>query len=127
MNHLQGKVELIEGDIYTFFNQVECVIGKATGALVEAASLGIPVIHIETGSGLSHNFMPQFGKGVIWGSASTGVEIRDWIDKFHNFLLTEPEKIRYIACKYKKMFFCEPTDKGTDEAFDLNRTGKVPL
>ena len=127
MNHLQGKVELIEGDIYTFFNQVECVIGKATGALVEAASLGIPVIHIETGSGLSHNYMPQFGKGVIWGSASTGVEIRDWIGKFHNFLLTEPEKIRYIACKYKEMFFCEPTDKGIDEAFDLNRTGKVPL
>jgi len=95
--------------------------------LVEAASLGIPIINIETGSGLSHNYMPQFGKEVIWGSASTGAEIRDWIGKFHNFLLTEPEKIRYIACKYKEMFFCEPTDKGIDEAFDLDRTGKTQL
>jgi hypothetical protein len=127
LKYLQGKVGIVEGDIYTFFNQVECVIGKATGALVEAASLGIPIINIETGSGLSHNYMPQFGKEVIWGSASTGAEIRDWIGKFHNFLLTEPEKIRYIACKYKEMFFCEPTDKGIDEAFDLDRTGKTQL
>ena len=64
--------------------------------------------------------MPQFGKGVIWGSASTGAEIRDWIEKFHNFLLTEPEKIRYIACKYKEMFFCEPTEESIVKAFDLS-------
>ena len=41
-----------------------CVIGKSTGALVEATSLGIPVINIEFNNRLSHEYLPKFGKGI---------------------------------------------------------------
>ena len=69
--------------------------------------------------------MPRFSKGIIWGNVSTGAKILGWVNKVHNFLLTNPGKKRYIAIKYKRMFFCEPTDKKIDEAFDLVSTDKI--
>lgn len=122
---LEGKMEIVEDDVYVLFDRVQCVIGKATGALVEAASLGIPVINIETGPGLSHNYMPRLGKGIIWGNASTGTEIVEWVNKFRKFLQTDSDKIRAVAEKYGKMFFCEPTDEKIDDAFGFNGLDKT--
>ena len=116
---LQGKMQIVEDDLYVLFGRVGCVMGAATGALVEAACLGIPVINVKTGLGLGHNYMPQYGKGIIWENASSGIEILRWINKFQISLLTESEKIRSVADKYKKTLFCEPTNKKIDEAFEL--------
>ena len=122
---LEGKMQIVEDDLYALFDRVGCVIGKATGALVEAASLGIPVINIETGPGLSHDYMPRLGKGIIWESASTGTEIVEWVNKFRDFLRTDSGKIRTVAEQYGRMFFCEPTDEKIDEAFGLNESDKT--
>jgi len=116
---LKGKMQIVEDDIYTLFNRVGCVIGKSTGALVEATSLGIPVINIETGLGLSHNYLPKFGKGIIWQSVSSATEVVKWGCVFRDLLKTKPDLIKVIAEKYKAMFFCEPTDKRINEAFEL--------
>ena len=98
-----------------------CVIGKSTGALVEATSLGIPVINIETHDRLSHDYLPKFGKGVIWQNASSGAEIVKWVNIFSDLLKTKPSLINAIAKKQKEMFFCEPTDETIDEAFELGK------
>ena len=116
---LKGKMQIVEDDLYALFNRVGCVIGKSTGALVEAASLGIPVINIETGLGLSHNYLPKFGKGIIWQSVSSATEVVKWGCVFRGFLKTKPDLIKVIAEKYKAMFFCEPTDQRINEAFEL--------
>ena len=88
--------------------------------LVEAASLGIPVINIETGQGWSYDYMPQYGRDIIWGNASNGSELVKWINKFQESLLTEKDKIRSTADRYRKTFFYEPTNEKIDEAFELN-------
>ena len=116
---IQGKMKLVEGDIYTFFEQVGCVIGMSTGALVEATSLGIPAINIEI-KGLNHKYLPELGKGIIWENVSNEVELRKWLKNFSNLLQTKPDLIRSIAERHKKMFFCEPTDTLIEEAFGLN-------
>jgi hypothetical protein len=112
-------MKIVDNDIYALFNRVGCVIGKSTGALVEATSLGIPVINIETGLGVSHNFLPKFGKGIIWENASNGAEIVKWIKIFSNLTTTKSDLIHSIAEKHKKMFFCEPTNEKIDEIFGL--------
>lgn len=119
LKHMKGKMEIVEGDIYVLFQKIGYVIGTATGALVEAASLGIPVIQINTGPGLSHEYMPQLGKGLIWADASSGSQIVEWINKFENSLKTDKNKIWSVAEKYGKMFFYKPTDDRIDKAFEL--------
>tara|TARA_Y100001960_G_C14755121_1_gene870798 strand:- start:178 stop:1764 length:1587 start_codon:yes stop_codon:yes gene_type:complete len=116
---LQGKMQIVNEDIYFLFERVCCVIGKSTGALLEATSLGIPVINAETGSGISHNYLPEFGRGIIWENASNGAEIVKWANIFKNLVIDQPELIYSVAEKHKEMFFCEPTDKRIEEAFDL--------
>tara|TARA_B100000315_G_C14495129_1_gene549560 strand:- start:151 stop:1128 length:978 start_codon:yes stop_codon:yes gene_type:complete len=119
-NNLKQKMRIADGDLYSLFSRVGCVAGRETGVLVEAASLGIPVINIETGQGWSYDYMPQYGKGIIWGNASNGSELVKWINKFQESLLTEKDKIRSTADRYRKTFFCEPTNEKIDEAFELN-------
>ena len=112
-------MQVTEDDIYTLFDRVGCVIGQSTGALVEATSLGIPVINVTIRNGISYDYLPEFGKGVIWQNASSGDEIIKWLTFFRNLLKDKPDLISSIAKKYKGMFFCEPTDKRINEAFEL--------
>jgi hypothetical protein len=116
---MKGKMKIVDDDIYALFNRVGCVIGKSTGALLEATSLGIPVINIETGLGVSHNYLPKFGKGIIWQNASNGAEIVKWKKIFSELTTTKPDLIHSIAKKHKQMFFCEPTDEKIDKIFGL--------
>ncbi len=118
-HRMKGKMKIVDDDIYALFNRIGCVMGKSTGALVEATSLGIPAINIETGLGVSHNYLPKFGKGIIWGNASNGAEIVEWIKIFSDLTTTKSDLIHSIAEKHKEMFFCEPTDEKIDEIFGL--------
>jgi hypothetical protein len=118
-HRMTGKMKIVDDDIYALFNRVGCVIGKSTGALVEATSLGIPVINIETGVGVNHNYLPKFGKGIIWENASNGADIVKWIKTFRGLTTTKSDLIHSIAEKYKEMFFCEPTDEKIEEIFGL--------
>ena len=120
---LEINMQLVEGSLYTLLSQVRCVIGKSNGALVEAASLGVPVINLEIGAGVGHNFFPDFGKGILWKSASSGEEIIKRVNEFQELLLTDKEKILAMACKYREMLFCEPSDERIDAAFGLNDLG----
>jgi len=120
-HRMKGKMQIVEDDIYALFDRVGCVIGKSTGALVEATSLGIPVINIETGLGVNHNYLPKFGKGIIWENASNGAEIVKWIDLFSDLVTTKSDLIHAIAEKHKEMFFCEPTYEKIDETFGLGK------
>ena len=115
----EEKMQVMDDDIYSLFDHVGCVIGKSTGALVEATSLGIPVINIEFNNRLSHEYLPKFGKGIIWQNAKNGAEILKWVNVFRDLLNTKKDLVNAVAKKHKEMFFCEPTDEMVDKAFEL--------
>jgi hypothetical protein len=90
-------------------------LGCPPSILVEAASLGIPAISIENDargrSEFSHSFMPDFGKGIIWDSASNASEVIDRIRKINSLIDQKPEEIAGMGKRYKEMFFCEHFDQ----------------
>jgi hypothetical protein len=116
---IYGKAKVVEGDMYTHFKRARMVIGAATGAVVEAASLGIPVINIVNKSELSFNYLPDYGKGIIWDSVATDVELLGLIEKFDYALENDGANLAESGTKIKEMCFCEPTDQKIIEAFDL--------
>ena len=116
---MNENVHIVHGDLYSQFEQVRMVIGAATGALVEAASLGIPVINVVNKTQFSHIYLPDFGRGVLWDSASTNDELLSLQKKFDFLLENEEEKLAESALKMKELFFCEPTEGKIVEAFDL--------
>ena len=123
-NRVKLGVQVVQGDLYDFLINSKMVIGLATGTLAEAASLGIPAINIENDesgrSEFSHSFMPDFGKGIIWDSASNTSEVIDRINKFNSLINKQPEKIAEMGKIYKEMFFSEPSDLKITKTFDLN-------
>ena len=68
-------MEVKNSDLYHLFEDSKIVIGLSTGALVEAASLGIPVICVDNKSELTYNYLPNFGKGILWERAQKTFEI----------------------------------------------------
>jgi hypothetical protein len=95
------------------------VIGASTGSMVEAVSLGIPVISIVNGTGFSHNYLPAFGKGALWDFATTSEEVIALVEKFNFALENKRNEINRIAKKTREMYFCEPTEGKIIKAFDL--------
>jgi hypothetical protein len=117
---LIGKnIQFIESDIYSHFKSTRMVIGSATGALVEAASLGIPVINIMNKTQFSYMYFSDFGKGILWDSATTNADLLSLMEKFDYMLKNEEVKLTESAAKMRNMFFCEPTEEKIIEAFDL--------
>ena len=116
---MNENVHIVQGDIYSQFEQVRMVIGAATGALVEAASLGIPVVNIVNKTHFPQMYFPDFGKGVLWDTAATNAELSRLIEKFDYTLKNEEVKLTESAVKMKEMFFCEPTEEKIIEAFDI--------
>lgn len=110
---------VVNDDIYKLFETTKVVIGSASGTLVEAASLGIPAVVIKNNQGFSCNYLPEYGKGVIWEEVSSPEELALCLNKFNNELDNNSEKINNIASEYRKMFFCQPTEENIIKSFDL--------
>jgi UDP-N-acetylglucosamine:LPS N-acetylglucosamine transferase len=120
-NHLPVNIKIVDEDLYECFKTAKLVIGRSTGALVEAISLGIPAIVLDS-NGLCHDFIPSQadGRGLIWDKASNISEALELIKRFEENLITKSDKIESLTKKYKEMFFCEPSDQKIIEAFDLS-------
>jgi hypothetical protein len=114
---------IVSNDLYELFKTAKIAIGAATGTLIEAACLGIPVIHINGIQGFNYNPLPVYGKGIIWDEAANTAEIEKLLIKFENTLndVDESDRIKKIAGEYKAMFFCEPTDENIIKAYELDR------
>jgi len=112
-----------DDDLYGLFKKTKIVIGAASGSLVEAASLGIPVISIKNIERFDYNSLPSYGKGVIWDEVVNNNEFEKLLTMFESALknTSEKAKIKKVAEEYKNMFFCPPTDKNIMKAYDLNK------
>jgi hypothetical protein len=104
---------------YKLFETAKMVIGSASGSLVEAASLGIPVIRIVNRRGLDYSYLPELGKGILWDEAGDAEELMNQVEKYENIPDHDLERMAALSTIYKDMFFCEPTQEKIIEAFDL--------
>lgn len=106
-------------DIYKLFENARIVIGAASAALVEAVSVGIPVILIENTERWYYNLLPEYGKGIAWVEADGPHELTLQIKRFDRAMAENQGAINEVADTYKKAMFCMPTDDAIVNAFDL--------
>lgn len=116
---LPSNTVIVKEDVYRLFETAKIVVGSGTGSLVEAVSLGIPVIVIKSNQKLDYNCLPDYGKGIIWDEARTAEELVQKIGKIVSLADKNPAEVSSIANKYKEMFFCNPTEENIIKAFDL--------
>jgi ABC-type Fe3+-hydroxamate transport system substrate-binding protein len=95
------------------------VAGSSTGALVEALSLGIPVISINKASSISHDFIPEIGKGIIWGRAENAEGVRKLIAQFQNTMSENSTQLKEEGIRIRSFCFSAPTDELIGRAFEL--------
>ncbi len=114
----QGLI-LVDDNIHDLFEGTKIVIGAASGTLIEAVSLGIPVIAVRNRTRLDFNPLPEYGKGIVWDEADTTELLVRYLRKFEQLLQDRPDEIAHFAGEYRKMFFCEPTEENIADAFEL--------
>jgi hypothetical protein len=111
--------EISNEDLPRLLVRARCVIGQSTGALIEAASMGIPVIVIDCPEVRTYNYMPALGKDVIWDEAEDTRALLQSLSRFELLLSQEPDRLSAAASQFKKQFFCCPSPDKIAEAFDL--------
>ncbi len=116
---LPSNTVIVKEDVYRLFETAKIVIGSGTGSLIEAVSLGIPVIVIKSNQKLDYNYLPDYGKEIVWDEARTAEELLQKIAKIVSLTDKNPAEVASIANKYKEMFFCNPTEENIIKAFDL--------
>lgn len=119
---MPANLRTVSDDLYELFKTTKIAIGAASGAVIEAASLGIPVISVKNIQKFNYNPLPAYGKGIIWDEAASTSELEKLLIKFENALndINESDRIKKIADEYKNMFFCEPTDENIIKTYELD-------
>lgn len=118
--YIRSNWTVADEDIYSLFERAMIVIGAASGTLIEAASLSIPVIVVKNNKRFEYNTLPEYGKGIIWERVSNAKEMEEQVYAFESALINRNPDIIKIGSEYKKIFFCEPTEANIIRAFDLD-------
>jgi hypothetical protein len=118
-SQIPSKFSVTDEDLYSLFGRARMVIGQSTGTMVEAASLGIPVIDIVNPGEFSHNFMPECGREVLWDKAVREEDVNLLVKRFEEVLRENPSLFRETGVKMRDMLFCKPTEEQIIRAFDL--------
>jgi len=111
--------DIVSEGLYSLFESARIVIGSASGSLIEAASLCIPVITIKNICSYDYAIFPEKGRGILWDEAGSAEELMVKIEGFDKFLHERLPEMAEIALWYKKMFFNEPSVENIIRAFDL--------
>jgi len=114
------RCRVVSDDIYDLFKDAWIVIGSTGGTLVEATTLGIQTIVVRDKAEPDSNFLPEYGRGIIWDEANTADELKRLIDKFTTTDKRHLSEIEDIAVRYRDLFFCRPDSETVSEAFDLS-------
>ena len=115
-----GKFSVTTGPLSSLLPRALMAVGHSTGALVEAAALGIPVIDIQCYKKFSHDYMPESGKGILWGQADNAKEVGLLIKNFQVTLKENPEQLEEEGRKVRTFCFAEPTEELMHQAFELD-------
>lgn len=115
-----GHIIMTNEDVYKLFQEAKIVIGASSNTLLEASSLGIPVISVRNNKRFDfYNPLPEYGEGIIWEGITNSEELIRQINKFDCVLKGNHKEIDIVANRYRRMFFYEVTDENIGKAFDL--------
>ncbi len=81
--------------------------------------MGIPVIVIECPEVRSYDYMPAFGKDIIWDKVVGARTLVQSLSRFELLLSQDPDRLSAAASQFKEQFFCCPSPDKIAEAFDL--------
>ena len=95
-------------------------VGRGTGAQIQVAACGIPVIDIKNPNEFSHNAMPKTGKGIIWDRATTAEEVNSLAEQFLKSMQSNPIRLQEEGLRIKSLYFSEPSEKLIHHAFSLD-------
>ena len=121
---------LATGSLYAALAGVGAVIGAGSGALVEAAALGVPTLACLPASGaragsdagqgmpeLSLNYLPEFGKGVLWDEVALAADIPQCLLRLRR--MAERDDFRQTAAEFRSLLFAEPEEALVVSSFEL--------
>ena len=95
-------------------------VGQSTGGLIEVGAPDIPVIDIQCSEKFSHFYMPEIGKGILWGQVKNAKEIERLIKQFQKTLKENSAQLKGEGKKMKSFCFSDPTEEAVNQAFELN-------
>ncbi len=98
----------------------QIVLAGSSGAQVQIASQGIPIIDIKNPAKFSHDQMPKIGKGIIWDRATNADEMTRHVKHFQNLLKSNPVQLREESLRLKALYFSKPTEELINRAFGLD-------
>ena len=119
VDQISSEFLVTDEDLYVLFCRARMVVGRSTGALVEAACLGIPTIEIAGSAKFSHDFMPEDGRGVLWDKAFHEEDVCRLVRQFEEALRLDALTLQVMGEKMRDKYFCEPTEEQFIRAFDL--------
>ena len=87
--------------------------------VIEAVGGKNIVYHFAGLAEFSHDFMPEYGKGVLWNKAFHKEDVRRLMHQFEEALRLDAFALRVMGEKMRDKYFCEPTEEQFIRAFDL--------
>ena len=94
------------------------VLGSGSGSLAEAVAVGIPVLAVQDPEpDLSLNYLPEYGKGLLWESVEDAGDIKAALQKL-TAARGYPERPLLLR-NFRELLFTEPTPERIGRDFCL--------
>ncbi len=111
----------VEGLLSEYMNKIDLLISSGVSSVgLEALSLGIPVIIIETLSGIAHQPIPESIPKELWRTCRTSDDITEALSLFKNRTKEELDRQIEISSPIKNNYFEPITKKGIYKFLELN-------
>ena len=127
--------QVVSGNLYDALAKAGAVIGSGSGALAEAAALGVATLAIvseENGANACEsplpcaenkarevplNYLPDFGKGVLWDAVSCADEIAPCLLRLRE--AAQARDFAQTVVRFRDLLFTRPDEKAVLAAFEL--------
>lgn len=115
---LPHRPRLSEGPLDAALHSAGAVIGAGSGALAEAVAQGLPVLAVTAAvPGLDLNYLPEYGRGLLWASVSRAGELAPVLDALRANA-AGPDREAHVRA-FRDLLFTEPTPERICRAFEL--------
>ena len=110
---------IIKGDLYDTFLKTGLVIGSASGTLVEAAAMGIPVIVASKEKDAKYTEIPDIGRGLLWETVSDVKQLQEAKIRLQDAVMYKEEERLVAIERLRSELFTRPTSVAVVEMLDL--------
>ncbi|MDP3426781.1 MAG: hypothetical protein Q8S17_05330, partial [Humidesulfovibrio sp.] len=115
-DYLPAQCVAAQGPLHELFSHCQAIVGAETGALLEALSCGVPVVHLNILGDQGLGFLPSLGKDTVWFDATTSVDVERLLEKTRTIA---PGTLLEYAGRYRQTFFNRPEPGRLLEQFGI--------